>query len=104
PLLDPRGSGVVLGVPCASGAPAAPIVPAAHTLFGPRSACLAGSGGPLIVCDTGHHRLLLWTRAPVCDNTPADLVIGQPDFATEGRNANRAVGPATLNVPTGVAS
>src|SRR6185312_12082563 len=37
PLLDPRGSGVVLGVPCASGAPAAPIVPAAHTLFGPRS-------------------------------------------------------------------
>jgi hypothetical protein len=33
---------------------------------------------------------------------PPDLLIGQPDFAREGRNAQSEIGPTTLNVPTGV--
>jgi hypothetical protein len=56
----------------------------------------------LFVCDTGHHRLLIWRRRPDADHAPADLLIGQPDFSCEGRNAKSQVGAATLNVPTGV--
>ena len=93
PLLDPRGARVILGMQ--PGAPIAPIAPTAASLFGPRGAYLAGPGGPLLVSDTGHHRVLIWTKTPVADNTPADLVIGQPDFTSEGRGM--------LNVPTGVA-
>jgi len=100
-LLDPRGARVVLGA--RPTLPAAPIVPAADTLFGPRGVCVAGIGGPLFVCDTGHHRVLAWTAMPDTDDTPADLVIGQRDFRTEGRNAGREPGAATLHVPTGIA-
>jgi hypothetical protein len=99
PLLEPRGAEIILG----NNDAAAPIIPAADTLFGPRGACLAGAPGPLVVCDTGHHRLLIWTRVPQSDNVPADLLIGQTDFGREGRNARGAVGANTLNVPTGVA-
>jgi hypothetical protein len=94
----------MLGGKLAASGLAEPIAPAADTLFGPRGACLAGPGGPLFVCDTGHHRLLVWKTAPNEDHAPADLVIGQPNFASEGRNAKGAVGAATLNVPTGVAA
>jgi DNA-binding beta-propeller fold protein YncE len=100
PLLEPRGARVVLGAQVA--APVAPIVPSASSLFGPRGACLASSAGPLLVCDTGHHRLLIWKAVPGSDGVPADLVIGQPDFSAEGRNARRETGAATLNVPTGI--
>jgi hypothetical protein len=79
-----------------------PIRPSASTLFGPRGVCLTGSSGPMFVCDTGHHRLLVWTDVPDTDGTPADLLIGQSDFTQEGRNAKGDIGRATLNVPTGV--
>jgi hypothetical protein len=101
-LLDPRGARVVLGA--APAGLVAPLAPAAHSLFGPRGACLVGVNGPLAVCDTGHHRILLWRRLPDRDNSPADLVIGQPDLASEGRNGNREVGAATVNMPTGIAA
>lgn len=101
PLLDSRGARVIIGAQ--PGAPVAPILPAPDSLFGPRGACLARPDGPLVVCDTGHHRLLLWNRAPVEDGAPADIVVGQPDFRSEGRNAKGEPGAATLNVPTGVA-
>jgi DNA-binding beta-propeller fold protein YncE len=107
-LLGSRGPRVILGGEPGSGsatnALVAPIQPRAGTLFGPRGACLAARGGPLFVCDTGHHRLLIWKEAPSADQTPADLLIGQPDFGREGRNAKGEAGAATLNVPTGVAS
>jgi hypothetical protein len=99
PLLDPDGARLLLG-----GADVTqPIRPAADTLFGPRGACLAGAGGPLVACDTGHHRALIWNRVPDVDNAPADVLLGQPDFAREGRNAGRDIDATTLNVPTGVA-
>ena len=44
----------------------------------------------------------IWRRAPDEDDAPADLLIGQPDFSREGRNAKGEIGAATLNVPTGV--
>jgi hypothetical protein len=102
PLLNAAGARVVLGGG-REGALAEPVRPAADTLFGPRGAAMETPCGPLFVSDTGHHRVLAWQRRPQADFTPADLVFGQPDFAGEGRNAQRAVGPATLNVPTGLA-
>ena len=76
----------------------------ANTLFGPRGACLASERGPLFVCDTGHHRLMIWRKPPSGDQADADFVIGQSDFSREGRNAKGEVGAATLNMPTGVAA
>lgn len=76
--------------------------PGADACFGPRGACLLGPQGPLLVCDTGHHRLLGWNRLPTVDRTPADWQIGQPGFGAEGRNGRRAPGAASLNVPTGI--
>lgn len=101
PLLDPAGARVVLG----GGADvlAEPIRPSASSLFGPRGACLHPDGS-LWVCDTGHHRLLGWRRAPSRDGQPAEMLVGQPDFFREGRNAKGAPSAATLNVPTGVSA
>ena len=104
PLLDPAGARVVLGPRDAPAGLGQPIIPAADTLFGPRGACLASPRGPLFVCDTGHHRLLVWRRAPESDHTPADLLVGQQDFSREGRNGKGPIGPSTLNVPTGIAA
>lgn len=102
PLLDAGGAGIVLGKQSAAMGLVEPIVPSERTLFGPRGAALAGPDGPLFVCDTGHHRLLIWNHLPAHDGTSADLLVGQADFAREGRNGRGPVGPATLNVPTGV--
>ena len=103
-LLDEAGARVVLGQKVAADGLADPIRPAADSLFGPRGAMLAAASGPLFVCDTGHHRLLVWNTAPTRDRMTADLVIGQPDFVSEGRNGKSCVGAASLNVPTGVAA
>jgi hypothetical protein len=102
PLLDPMGAAVVLGG-ARDGALAEPVRPAADTVFGPRGAAMGRLDGPLVVSDTGHHRLLVWRRMPRTDFAPADLVLGQVNFTSEGRNARRDVDAATLNVPTGVA-
>ena len=104
PLLSKRGARVVLGGEAIANGLAQSIVPSASTLFGPRGACLASASGPLFVCDTGHHRLLAWRKPPARDPGPADIVIGQPDFSREGRNAKGEVGAATLNMPTGLAA
>ena len=100
PVLDPNGPTVVLG----GADPFHPdIVPSAASLFGPRSAYLSGYDGPLLIADTGHHRVVVHKTLPTQDGTPADLVLGQPDFRTEGRNAGRDdASAATMNVPTGL--
>lgn len=102
PLLAREGARIVLGgAPDEFGLPQ-PVAPAATSLFGPRGLCLCGPQGPLAVCDSGHHRLLIWNDIPRSDHAPADLVVGQPDFSREGRNGKGPIGPATLNVPTGI--
>ncbi len=103
PMLAAGGAEVVLGAFIdADGLPAS-IAPQPDTMFGPRGICLGGPAGPLIVTDTGHHRLLCWRRIPTCDHTPADFVIGQPNMFSEGRNGRGPVGAASLNMPTGIA-
>lgn len=98
------GARVVLGGEVGADGIVRSIVPAADTLFGPRGVCLVDEDGPLFVSDSGHHRLLMWRRCPCADQSPADIVVGQPDFSREGRNAKGPIGPATLNFPTGVSA
>lgn len=102
PLLAPSGPQVCIGGTLGGDGLAVPVKPDAISLFGPRAACLLSADGPLWVSDSGHHRLLGWARTPSRDDTPADWVIGQPDFYHEGRNAKGKPGPATVNVPTGI--
>lgn len=104
PLLNSAGARVILGQKPSADGLAEPIRPSPNSLFGPRGAALGGENGPLFVCDTGHHRLLVWNSVPASDGAPADILIGQRDFYCEGRNGKGAVGPATLNVPTGIAA
>ena len=103
-VLDGCGPRVCIGGARGDDNLAIPIKPDANTLFGPRGACLLGKQGALWISDTGHHRLLGWAQLPEDDHVPADWVIGQPDFAREGRNAKSLPSGATLNVPTGICS
>src|SRR5450631_4169298 len=102
-LLDPRGARVVLGATDDPLGLAAPVVPSAASMFGPRGVCDAPDG-TLWVSDSGHHRVLGWRRAPTADNTPADILLGQPSFDREGRNARGSASVDSLNVPTGIAA
>jgi hypothetical protein len=104
PLLDPAGANVVLGDHIAENGLPTPLSPGRSTLFAPRGVAFAGDDGPFYVADTGHHRLLGWRSVPREDNAPADFLIGQPDFGAEGRNARTLPGPATLNMPCGIAT
>lgn len=54
--------------------------PAASTLSAPEDALV--EDGRLIIADTGNHRVLIWNSLPTADGQPADVVIGQPDFAS----------------------
>lgn len=101
PLVEPEPL-VVLGNERVPDILSSAIVPSATSCFGPRGACLTSRKGPLWISDTGHHRLLGWRQLPTDDKTPADWLIGQADFSCEGRNGRGDVGPATVNVPTGI--
>ena len=103
PLLDPGGAAVALGFNATEQGMVAPVVPSDRTMFAPRAAC-AASDGSLWVADTGHHRLLGWKTLPSEDNEPAAVLVGQRSFGDEGRNGRGDPGPATLNVPTGIAA
>ena len=98
-MLDPKGARVILGTD--GGSLVQTITPASHLMFGPRGVCLHPNGS-LWVADTGHHRILGWTTVPTSDDTPADILLGQPEFGREGRNAKGPVAANTLNVPTGI--
>ncbi|MEN1680135.1 MAG: NHL repeat-containing protein [Planctomycetota bacterium] len=74
--------------------------PSDATMYAPRGVWL--DDDRLVVCDSGNHRVLIWNSVPVDNHTPADVVLGQPDFATEGPNA-RGAGPENgFHLPTGV--
>ena len=89
-----------IGAPSPGGLALPNAHPTKSTLYGPRGVHL--DDRYLIVADTGNHRVLIWHGPPVTDHAPADIVLGQPDFLTEGPNA-RGRGPEKgLNMPTGV--
>ncbi|MGJ5672381.1 MAG: hypothetical protein ACR9NN_01945 [Nostochopsis sp.] len=100
--LSPGGVEVILGRIMKPEELATPVLPSPIEMFGPRGACLISENGPLWVADTGHHRLLGWQNLPTQDSQPADWVMGQPDFNSEGQNAKGTPGKTTLSVPTGI--
>ncbi|MFN8373058.1 MAG: hypothetical protein U0694_09295 [Anaerolineae bacterium] len=48
----------------------------------------------LIVADSGNHRVLIWHGIPVEDGQAADVVLGQPDFYSQGIHE--------MHIPVGV--
>ena len=86
------GARVMLGQKPAADGLADPIRPAADSLFGPRGATLAGPQGPLFVCDTGHHRLLIWNyrataRQNACRSCSSASQILIPKAATASQTS-----------------
>ncbi len=99
---SPQGAEIILGNIIEPEQLVIPVLPTASTMFGPRGACLISPTGQLWVSDTGHHRLLGWKNLPTRDNQPADWVIGQPNFNSEGQNAKGQPTSNSLSVPTGI--
>jgi hypothetical protein len=60
------------------------------------------AGGKLFVADFGNNRVLIWNSIPT-DDTPADVVVGQPDLTTgtPGTAQDRLHGPAGIAVSDG---
>ena len=73
---------VVLGQPTftQSQANRGGVVPAANTLSNPFGVWTDGTR--VAVADKGNNRVLLWSTFPTANGQPADLVLGQPSFAT----------------------
>src|SRR3990167_2467390 len=77
-------------------------VPAANTLNQPFG--LAAADGQLIISDEANHRALIYNSIPAANNISADVVIGQPDMASNSanqggagfRNANTLYSPRGL--------
>jgi hypothetical protein len=83
---------VWLGAPAPGGLALPAAGPTASQFYAPRGVWLDAQR--LIVADSGNHRVLIWHTFPTQDHQPADVVLGQPDFTTEG--------PKLLHLPTGV--
>lgn len=60
--------------------------------------------GRLVVADTANNRVLVWDTAPASSHVPADHVLGQFDFTTNGENRWDAVGIDTLCWPYGLSA
>ena len=74
--------------------------PGAGTMYAPRGVWL--DDDRLIICDSGNHRILIWHSVPHADQSPADVVLGQPDFESEGPAAAGRGPENGLHLPTGV--
>ena len=83
-------------------APGGLALPAAHpsasTLYAPRGVLIRNE--LLIAVDSGNHRVLIWHGLPREDHAEAQVVLGQPNFESEGPGKG---GPERgLYLPTGV--
>lgn len=74
--------------------------PSASQLYAPRGVFF--NDNYLVAADSGNHRVLIWKGIPENDQTPADIVLGQPAFETEGARANGTSAERGLHLPTGV--
>ena len=55
-----------------------------------------------IVCDSGNHRVMIWNGIPTENGQPADMVLGQADFYSEGPACGHANFASGFHLPTGV--
>jgi hypothetical protein len=56
----------------------------------------------VVVADTNHNRILIWNHIPTANNVPADVVVGQNDFAAVGIPPNDTPTASSLRGPQGV--
>ncbi|NOK80942.1 MAG: hypothetical protein GFH27_549287n23 [Chloroflexi bacterium AL-W] len=74
--------------------------PTPSQLYAPRGVYL--DDDLLVVADSGNHRVLIWHGVPTSDQQPANVVLGQPDFYSEGPNAGGRGPELGMHLPTGV--
>lgn len=91
---------VWLGAPAPGGLALPPAAPTMAWMYSPRAVFLDDQH--VVVADTGNHRVLIWHGLPGRDEQPADVVLGQPDGATEGHGAGGRGPERGMNLPTGV--
>ncbi|MEL6342419.1 MAG: hypothetical protein AAFV53_04760 [Myxococcota bacterium] len=66
---------------------------------------LAILDGNLVVTDAGNNRILIWDGIPTDNNTPADIVLGQKDFAAVDHNQGQYwPWDAKVNMPYAVST
>lgn len=101
---DPAGGAAPvswLGAEAAGGLTLPGALPTERQMYAPRGVWLDDE--VLVVCDTGNHRVLVWHEpASLVSHGAADVVLGQPDFTTEGAQAGGRGPEAGLRLPTGV--
>lgn len=98
PLLTPL---LRLGAASPGGLALPPAQPTPDQLYAPRGVYL--DDDYLIVADSGNHRVLIWRGLPAADGQPANVVLGQADFYSEGPRAGGRGPQNGLHLPTGVA-
>ncbi len=91
----PAPGGVMHGLALPAAAPTP------SQLYAPRGVWL--DDDRLIVADTGNHRVLIWHTPTPDSHSPADVVLGQPDFTTEGAQAGGRGPERGMRLPTGIA-
>lgn len=97
-----EGAAPVLRLGAAS--PGGLMLPAAEPtpaqMYAPRGVWTDGTR--IVVCDSGNHRVLVWNSWPDSDGADADVVLGQPDFHSEGPAAGGTNVERGMYLPTGV--
>lgn len=76
------------------------VTPTARTMYLPTA--VASDGVRLVVADSGNNRVLIWFRIPASNDTPADVVLGQPNFTSILPLPNHAVTASSMLEPQGV--
>ena len=85
PTTSNQAADIVLGQPDFNTAPEVDLTKAvvntkADSMLNPVS--VTSDGVRLFVADLGHNRVLIWNSIPTRNAQPADVVFGQPDFAS----------------------
>ena len=92
PATNGAAADVVVGQPDFTTGTTGPLATGMHDPSG-----IWSDGVRLVVADS-QHRVLIWNSIPTVNNTPADIVVGQPNLTTSVAGA----GPQGLNFPQGV--
>jgi len=72
----------------------------ANTIYKPCSVYTDGT--KLYIADDFNHRVLIYNTVPTANNTPADVVVGQPDMTSNSSNQGGSVAANTLCAPYSV--
>jgi len=90
-----------MGAEAAGGLTLPDAKPKANQMYAPRGVWL--DDDILVVADTGNHRVLIWHNPDnMASHGDADVVLGQPDFETEGAQAGGRGPEKGMRLPTGI--